>query len=130
MDDDALITWAGDDFPTPIQAIADRTGANRIPEITVEQGWWPLLVRLDARLAAIDPDYTIREVAPVDGRLRFEIEGGASTEGLRAAIHDAEEEAAHTCEICGQPGARLNTFHAWYWVLCDKHAPIITWDKS
>lgn len=122
MDDDALITWVGDDFPGPIQAIAERVLPGRIPEVIVEQGWWPLLVRLDRRLTAIDPEYMIRQVLPVDGRLRFEVEDSPFARELRAIIHDAEDESARTCEACGRPGRRRSTYHPWYEVLCDEDA--------
>lgn len=122
MDDDALITWVGDDFPGPIRAIAERSRPGRVAEVSVEQGWWPLLVRLDRRLAAIDPEYVIREVAPVDGRLRFEVENTRYARELRAIIRDAEAEAARTCEVCGRPGRRRGTDHPWYEVLCDEDA--------
>lgn len=122
MDDDALVTWVGDHFPGPIRAIVDRTGTGFVPEITVEQGWWPLLVRLDSQLALIDPDYRIRRVAPVAGRLCFELDVSTNRADLQRAISATIEESTRTCELCGKPGKPRRCADALYSVLCDEDA--------
>lgn len=122
MNDDALVTWAGDWFPRPIAAIVDRIPAAYQPELTAEQGWWPLLVRLDARLATIHPNYRVRRVAVGAGRLVFEIEGSAHRAELEAEISAAVEEAARTCEVCGRPGTPRHVPGSFYSVLCDDDA--------
>jgi hypothetical protein len=39
--------------------------------IDCARGWYPLLVRLDQTLAALDPGYEVHGVTAVDGALRF-----------------------------------------------------------
>ena len=121
MDDDVLVAWVGDWFPRPIAAIVDRILSPFEPELTAEQGWWPLLVRLDARLTAIHPNYRVRRVTVEAGRLVFELEGCAHRSELEAAVSAAVEESARTCEVCGRPGTPRHP-ESFYSVLCDEDA--------
>jgi len=125
MDDEALASWIGDEFPRPIRAVVDRIAPEFEPTVGVEQGWWKLLVRLDAQLASVDPDYRLYRVTVVSGRLVVELEQSKRCEALAAAIVAAADEAAHTCEICGNPGAPRNPAETVYAVLCDKDTPFL-----
>lgn len=104
MDDEALITWGGDDFPRPLRVIVARISAEYPPEITVEQGWRPLLVRLDAQVAAIDRYDKVRRVAPEVGHLSFELDPSTTGVDLQRMANAAARESAVTCELCGRPG--------------------------
>jgi len=104
MDDERLVCWIGDGFPRPIQALVDRIVPGFEPTVGAEQGWWPLLVRLDAQLSAIDPDYRVQRITVADGRLCFELDDHPWPPELDAVISAAVEESTRTCEICGSPG--------------------------
>ena len=89
--------------------------------ISCDEGWWSLLVELDARLARIDPHYEVQQVEERFGTLWFD----AYTErhaqiGPRFDRIIAAAEAASTfmCEKCGAIGgiARRKT---WRRTLCD-----------
>ncbi|MCF8590031.1 hypothetical protein [Gordonia liuliyuniae] len=83
----------------------------RIPEqwgrsIGVGPGWFPLLVDLDAALAAIDPDYVVHQVKEEAGELdvRFDTIHTERYQQMHALVRAAEQRASHLCEECGKTG--------------------------
>lgn len=131
MDEDALITWTGDDFPSPLRKILNRFAPGVEPEILAEQGWWPLLVRLDTRLASIVPDYILRYARPQDGQLQFEVDPLSikdATDTFMDAIRGAEAESRRTCEVCGRRGQVRTHGNGVYTVLCDEDAGFIAFE--
>ena len=73
-------------------------------------GWFDLLDRLSAKLEpmCLDGKLKAAQVKSKFGALRFyfawmDDHGGPSSEAY-AAVREAEEEAARTCEDCGRPG--------------------------
>lgn len=133
MDNDALVTWVGDDLPSPLGRIRDRFAPGFEPEILIEQGWWPLLVRLDASLVTLVPDYAIRYVRPQSGQLQFILDPFSVRNALPVfedAIRDAEAESQRTCEVCGRHGhvtVRKNGVHT---VLCEEDAGFLRPDPK
>lgn len=99
----------------------------RIPDgwgrwISHDAGWYPIVTRLDKRLAAIDPDYTVHQVKEKFGTLRYYAEPHgeptlAQWEAFEGAIQEAERESAVTCELCGEPG-RLQKSSYRFKTLC------------
>ncbi|GAA2073832.1 hypothetical protein [Microbacterium hatanonis] len=121
MNDVELINWAGEGYPPELQRILDRQPP-MWAALAVRQGWWPLLARLDAQLAELDPNYTISQVKQKLGGLHY----GATTsltgdarEPFRRAVLAAQEEADNTCERCGRPGVLRINGGGYYLVLCD-----------
>lgn len=101
-----------------------------VPEILVQQGWWPLLVRLNARLSAMAPDYAIRCVRAQHGRLQFEVAPLSvehAPDRFMALIRDAEAEPRRTCEVCGRVGTPGKGLRA---VLCDEDAGFVSSEPS
>lgn len=87
----------------------------RIPDrwgrwIGHDAGWYPIVVRCDERLAAIDPDYVVHQVKEKFGTPRYYCAPPPGASGNRCArclddiTSDAERASAVTCERCGQPG--------------------------
>ena len=123
--DEALITWVGDGLPHQLRPILERFVPDAPIEILVGPGWWPLLVRLNARLSAMAPDYAIRYVRAQDGQLQFEV-GPRSIEHtpdrFMDTIRDAEAESRRTCEMCGRQGQVRSHGDEPRTVLCDEDA--------
>lgn len=121
LTDDELIAWRGDELPPPLEAIRLRI-AQEPPwqKITVLQGWWPILRRLDERLRELDPDYRLAEIKQKFAQLNVYPARPAAREVL-AAIEEAQDESRTTCEVCAQPGARRTTTSGWWSVLCENH---------
>ncbi|MBS4104276.1 hypothetical protein [Tsukamurella paurometabola] len=83
----------------------------RIPEewgrnIDVGPGWYPVLFDLDQRLAAIDPDYVIKQVKEEGGEFDFRFDTAHTDryQPMRAIVRNAELKASHVCEECGRTG--------------------------
>ncbi len=93
-----------------------RAIMQRIPEgwgrwISCGPGWYPMLVELDSVLAQLDPEYEVRQVKEKFGGLCYYAHTGRPElrEAFRAAIREAEDRSAVTCELCGEPGSLHQT---------------------
>lgn len=85
----------------------------RIPDgwgrwIGHRKGWYPLVIRLDEALAAVDPNYEIEQVKEKYGALRFyfcsEIDredGRQQWQQMETLVEAAESESTKICEECG-----------------------------
>ena len=98
-----------------------RALLERIPDgwgrwIQCGPGWYPILVRLEARLREIDPDYQVHQIKEKYGTLRFYWAG--NYDAGDPVVDEAEAEAARTCEVCGNPG-RLRARSYWLRTVCD-----------
>lgn len=91
--------------------------------ISIGPGWYDLVLDLDAKLAEIDPDYTIAQVKEKFGGLRYYIESTVTFNGayiespFYKAVSAAEELSFKICEDCGAPGERRGG--NWTITLCD-----------
>ncbi|WP_018000170.1 hypothetical protein [Paracoccus sp. N5] len=84
-------------------------------------GWYPLIERLSAAIAAILDEmpleaFRVLQVKQKFGGLRFRVTG--SNERILNRIAKAQVEAAHTCEGCGGP-ARIRSVDMWLTTSCD-----------
>ncbi|GLP76373.1 hypothetical protein TUM20983_34830 [Mycobacterium antarcticum] len=109
-------------------AAAIETILRRIPDnwgrwLSVDAGWYPLVIATDARLAALDPVYRVHQIKEKFGTLRYYYwpsSDDASPElldALDAITDDAERASAITCERCGEPGVLQRTRY-WAKTLC------------
>jgi hypothetical protein len=96
----------------------------RIPDgwgrwIGCGKGWYPLIIDLDHRLAALDPTYWVHQVKEKYGTLRYYIAAHGSQAATMEAMVDQAEIASETiCETCGEPGV-LMAHDSWLKTLCD-----------
>ena len=94
---------------------------------TVGDGWLPLLDKLchflqfntdnnnrDGRY----PQVVAVQIKEKFGGLRFYVESATSEQ--YAAIEFAEYLIGSMCEVCGEPGKRING--GWIQTLCEKHS--------
>jgi hypothetical protein len=84
-------------------------------------GWYPLIERLSADIAAILDEmplaaFRVLQVKQKFGGLRFRVTG--SNERILNRIATARVEAAHTCERCGRP-SRIRSVDMWLTTICD-----------
>ena len=96
--------------PADARALATAIEAilRRIPDgwgrwLTMEKGWYPIVVDLDRRLAEVDPGYVLFQAKQKWGQLcyYYEASDGALPSAMEAAVAEAEARAAVTCEECG-----------------------------
>lgn len=93
----------------------------RIPDgwgrwISHDAGWYPLVIGIDERLAAIDPDYVVHQVKEKFGTLRYYCDPSGEPspevwEVFDAIVSEAEHASATICERCGAPGALHQRTH-------------------
>lgn len=83
----------------------------------VGPGWQPIVRKLIEDLKAIGWDGDIKQVKEKFGGLRFYT--GSTNYEQDLLISRAEETAAKTCEVCGQPGELRGG--GWLKTLCDTH---------
>lgn len=87
----------------------------RIPDgwgrwLSVDAGWYPLVIATDKQLARLDPHYRVHQVKEKFGTLRYycwlSIDDADSEliDAMYAITDDAERASASICERCGQPG--------------------------
>jgi len=93
--------------------------------ISVGPGWFDLVLELDQRIAALDPDYTVAQVKEKFGGLCYYIERSEgygpvenwSTDPIEVATREFEARSVMTCEDCGAPGEPRRG--GWVITLCD-----------
>lgn len=107
---------------------AIETILRRIPDgwgrwISVDAGWYPLVIATDARLAALDPAHQVHQIKEKFGTLRYYYwpsSDDASPElldAMDAVTDEAERASAVICERCGEPGVLQRTRY-WAKTLC------------
>lgn len=124
MGDDDTNQRDASDYPPSLSPLLARYRNGYTPAIRTGQGWWPLLVRLDERLAEIDPHYEVRQVQEEYAGLYFDALPSvdcSSPERFREAVDEGEREAGRTCEVCGRYGSMMRQGD-WLITLCDDDA--------
>lgn len=105
-----------------VDHILDRFNPRFYRGLDIGEGWKPLVIQLDKRLAEIDPDYTIAQIKEKFGGLRFytdKVNAGERTEEFKNLIREAEKVSYTICETCGEPGEI--TQGPWVQTLCKEH---------
>ena len=99
-----------------IDHIRTRFAPGHTPTVSVDEGWRPLLITLDAALTKADPELRYITVAQKYGRLI--VYTTSTNEAARLLIREAEKLASRTCERCGSPTANLCQRGSWLRTLC------------
>lgn len=86
-------------------------------DISVDEGWRPLLIDLDAALTEADPELRYITIAQKYGRLLV-YTTSTTSEAARLLIHRAEELSERTCEMCGDTTASMCQRGSWLRTLC------------
>jgi hypothetical protein len=89
--------------------------------VSCDAGWYPLVIRVDAQLLELDPDYEVHQIKQDFAALDFKFataKGLNVWQAMRAITDAAREESRRTCERCGRPG-RTSVRDGWYKTLCD-----------
>ena len=109
-------------------AEAIETILRRVPDgwgrwISVDAGWYPLVVATDRRLTELDANYVVQQIKEKFGTLRYYCAPNGDDpapellDAFDAITDDAERASAITCERCGEPGVPQRTRY-WAKTLC------------
>ena len=112
-----------EDFIEVLKTIPDGWGR----WVTLDKGWYKLVIDTHKKLKYIDPNYEIHQVKEKFGGLRYYYQssfpyGSMQDEIMQAIVNNAEQAAERTCEICGTHDykAKVETRvrNYWYKTLC------------
>ena len=94
-----------EEYPSEVHGLLKRIAPGWPDQLEVGVGWYPLLVRLDATLSVIAPNYVVQQVKSKFGALSFYADPSDdpsnSDEAFADAVRAAEWESTQTCEVCG-----------------------------
>lgn len=96
-------------------AAAIQVILRRIPDghgryLSVDAGWYSLVIATDAQLAGLDSHYRVLQIKEKFGTLRYygwlsiDDAGPELFDAMYAVTDDAERASALICERCGTPG--------------------------
>lgn len=100
----------------------ERLASSRWYGCIAPDGWKDIVLRADAMLAYIDPNYKICQIKEKFGTLRYYFESkkfGIERDIMYAIADGAERMSAQTCETCGKFG-ELRDDRSWVVTLCSK----------
>ena len=101
------------------KVIARMTHEHYLPD----KGWDKIIIKLDEKLARIDPDYKIYQIKEKFGTLRFYYDTSVNNRDLKRAmdryVRIAEILSSVTCEMCGDRGD-LKKELLWKKTLCER----------
>lgn len=116
-----------DELPAEVRLIIERIAPGWPEVLEVSPGWYPLLGRLNERLAAIAPGYVVLQCKSKFGSLSFHAQPAADpsiyVDEFSEVIRHAEWESIETCEVCGAP-AKQYVIRLWVVTLYDQHAEV------
>ena len=92
--------------------------------ISVDEGWYQIILDCDKELTAIDPNYRIFQIKEKFGGLRYYFKPSQSDtlEAMNKVVSKYEEIAARTCEATGMPGVLMKSVGGWQKTLSPDYA--------
>ena len=97
-----------------------------LDEHDIPEGWKKLVLKCDAMLSHVDPNYEIGQVKEKFGELRYYFDskyffGPVSVEYeiMVAIVMYAQTASSNTCQICGRPGGIHKLNSQLYATLCE-----------
>lgn len=96
-------------------AVAIESILRRIPDgwgrwLSVDAGWYPLVIATDAQLSRLDSHHRVLQIKEKFGTLRYYCQASGDDpepdllDAMDAVTDDAERASAAICERCGGPG--------------------------
>lgn len=82
-------------------------------------GWLWIIEELNEKITAFTPNYRVAQIKEKFGGLRY-YTWDVDYSLIANLIREAEEAAARTCEICGQPGQLRGD--RWVRTVCEQDA--------
>jgi len=94
--------------------------------ISVDEGWYQIIIDCDNELTQIDPGYKILQIKEKFGGLRYYIQSSdratsETEEKMEAVIRKYEEIASRTCEVTGKPGVLMKATSGRYKTLSPEY---------
>ena len=111
-----------------IEALKEKIPSSFGKYISVDEGWYQIVIDCDKELTAIDPNYQILQIKEKFGGLRYYMTPcDDTTEEQRDKMYEVisryEVKAAQTCEATGRPGVLMKSTTGWLKTLNPEYAP-------
>ena len=110
-----------------VEALKEKIPSSFGKYISVDEGWYQIIVDCDKELTAIDPNYQILQIKEKFGGLRYYMTPcDDTTEKQRDKMYEVisryEVKAAQTCEATGKPGVLMKSTTGWLKTLNPEYA--------
>ena len=107
-----------------IESLKSKIDPNYGQYISVDEGWYQIILDCDKELTAIDPNYRIFQIKEKFGGLRYYFKPSQSDtlEAMNKVVSKYEEIAARTCEATGMPGVLMKSVGGWRKTLSPEYA--------
>lgn len=113
-----------DELQMKVEKLREKFVAGYPNWISVDEGWYQIIVDCDAAVAAIDPGYRIEQIKEKFGGLRYYVRPSdpAKQPLINKVISDHEQIALRTCEATGRPGVLMRSPGGWFKTLDPEYA--------
>ena len=101
-----------------IENLKTKIVSGYVVAITVDEGWYQLVIDCDSELVTIDPNYKIFQIKEKFGQLRYYMSPSPTTTTEQRNImfeitRKYEEISSRTCEATGKPGILMKSSRGW-----------------
>ena len=110
-----------------IEKIRDRILPSFGKYISVDEGWYQIVVDCDDELSVLDPDYKVIQIKQKFGILRYYFQPSVPankdlTDAMHAVVRKYLIESSKTCEATGKPGVLMSSPRGYLRTLNPKYA--------
>lgn len=101
-----------------VEALKEKISSSFSKHISIDEGWYQIVVDCDKELTTIDPNYQIQQIKEKFGGLRYYMTPSNDTteeqkDKMYKVISRHEAIAAQTCEATGKPGVLMKSIGGW-----------------
>jgi len=110
-----------------IEKIRDKILPSFGKYISVDEGWYQIVVDCDDELSVLDPDYKVVQIKQKFGILRYYFQPSVPankdlTDAMHAVVRKYLIESSKTCEATGKPGVLMSSARGYLRTLNPKYA--------
>ena len=110
-----------------IEKIRDKILPSFGKYISVDEGWYQIVVDCDDELSVLDPDYKVVQIKQKFGILRYYFQPSVPankdlTDAMHAVVRKYLIESSKTCEATGKPGVLMSSPLGYLRTLNPKYA--------
>jgi len=110
-----------------IEKIRDKILPSFGKYISVDEGWYQIVVDCDDELSVLDPDYKVIQIKQKFGILRYYFQPSVPankdlTDAMHAVVRKYLIESSKTCEATGKPGVLMSSPRGYLRTLNPKYA--------
>lgn len=110
-----------------VEKIKDKIIPSFGKHISVDEGWYQIIVDCDDELSTLDPDYKVIQIKQKFGVLRYYFQPSKPadkdlTNAMHAVVRKYFLESSKTCEATGKPGILMRSPRGYLRTLNPRYA--------